>query len=71
MEDPVEKDEREMMMDMKMKHATGEKYQDYLTVSSNDRVNISEEMSKTGIWMQVRRDSLPIIEGYNNSSQPK
>lgn len=67
----MDKDEREIMMDMKMKHTMGEKFMDYLTVPSNDRVNISEEMSKTGIWMQVRRDSQPIIEGYNNSSQPK
>jgi len=68
-----DRDEREILMDMKMKNLTGDKYHgDYLSVPATDRVNISEEMGKTGIWMQVRRDSMPVIEGYNNSSsQPK
>ncbi|XP_045178526.2 electrogenic sodium bicarbonate cotransporter 1-like isoform X5 [Mercenaria mercenaria] len=72
-DDELEKDEREVMMDMKMKHTMGDKFGGYMAVPNNDRVNISEEMSKTGIWMQVRRDSVPVLEGMNNSSsqQPK
>jgi len=64
-----EKDDREVMMDMKMKQVMGEKYAGYQPVPSGDRVNISEEMGKTGIWMQVRRDSQPVLEGLNNGSQ--
>ncbi|XP_053386027.1 electrogenic sodium bicarbonate cotransporter 1-like isoform X1 [Mercenaria mercenaria] len=67
-DDELEKDEREVMMDMKMKHTMGDKFGGYMAVPNNDRVNISEEMSKTGIWMQVRRDSVPVLEGMNNSS---
>jgi hypothetical protein len=67
----MEIDEREKMMDLKMKHTMGDKFGGYMAVPNSDRVNISEEMSKTGIWMQVRRDSLPVLEGVNNSSQPK
>lgn len=71
-DDDLEKDEREVMMDMKMKHTMGDKFGGYMAVPNSDRVNISEEMSKTGIWMQVRRDSVPVLEGLNNSSsQPK
>ncbi|KAL4217260.1 Sodium bicarbonate cotransporter 3 [Mactra antiquata] len=72
MDDDMDKDEREVMMDMKMKHTMGAKFSDYVAVPNSDRVNITEEMSKTGIWMQVRRDSIPVItDGLNNSSQPK
>ena len=46
------------MMDLKMQHNQGEKY-GYYPVPSSDRVNISEEMAKSGIWLQVRRDSVP------------
>ena len=50
------------MMDLKMQHAAqGEKY-GYFPVPNSDRVNISEEVAKTGIWMQVRRDSLPVLD---------
>ncbi|XP_060556502.1 electrogenic sodium bicarbonate cotransporter 1-like isoform X2 [Ruditapes philippinarum] len=69
-DDEMEIDEREKMMDLKMKHTMGDKFGGYMAVPNSDRVNISEEMSKTGIWMQVRRDSLPVLEGVNNSSQP-
>ncbi|XP_052812652.1 electrogenic sodium bicarbonate cotransporter 1-like [Mya arenaria] len=70
--DDDDRDEREILMDMKMKHTSGDKFQgDYLSVPANDRVNITEEMGKTGIWMQVRRDSMPVIDGYNNAPTPK
>lgn len=69
-----EKDERERMMDMKMQHTQGEKY-GYFPIPSSDRVNISEEMAKSGIWLQVRRDSVPMgLSGLdsqlNGSSSP-
>ena len=46
------------MIDMKMQNQQGEKY-GYFPIPSSDRVNISEEMAKSGIWLQVRRDSIP------------
>ncbi|KAH3747855.1 hypothetical protein DPMN_182287 [Dreissena polymorpha] len=69
-QDYMYNDDNDVTVDAKTKHTMGNKYADYIAVPSSDRVNMSEEMSKTGIWMQVRRDSLPVLEGYNNS-QPK
>ena len=53
------------MMDLKMKHAQGEKY-GYFPVPNSDRVNISEEVNRTGIWLQVRRDSVPAFDTHSN-----
>lgn len=33
----------------------------------DDRVNITEEVNKTSIWLQVRRDSVPVIENGTNA----
>ena len=66
--DDNEKDEREIMMDMKMKHTLGEKY-GYQPIPNTDRVNISDEVNRTGIWLQVRRDSVPVLENMNGSNK--
>nr|QTE04366.1 electrogenic Na+-HCO3- cotransporter 1 [Tridacna squamosa] len=66
--DDSEKDEREIMMDMKMKHTLGEKY-GYQPIPNTDRVNISDEVNRTGIWLQVRRDSVPVLENMNGSNK--
>ena len=67
MGDDDEKDERERMMDLKMQQNLGGEKYGYFPVPSSDRVNISEEMAKSGIWLQVRRDSVPIgLGGLEN-----
>ncbi|KAL3854846.1 hypothetical protein ACJMK2_014085 [Sinanodonta woodiana] len=43
----------------------GEKFQ-HIRVPNNDRVNISEEVNKTSLWLQVHRDSAPLIENGSN-----
>lgn len=35
---------------------------------AQDRVNITEEVNKTGIWLQVRRDSMPVIRDPDQSN---
>ena len=69
-DDDMAKDEREIMMDLKMQHAQGEKY-GYFPVPSSDRVNISEEVNRTGIWLQVRRDSVPAFDTNGTPSPQK
>lgn len=53
-------DEKQRLDELKQIYGQGEKYSGK-TPFASDRVNITEEVNKTGIWLQVRRDSMPVI----------
>lgn len=53
-------DERYRLQELKDTYGKGEKFGGR-TPFASDRVNITEEVNKTGIWLQVRRDSMPVI----------
>lgn len=53
-------DEKRRLDELKQIYDQGEKYSGK-TPFASDRVNITEEVNKSGIWLQVRRDSMPVI----------
>ncbi|KAK3083416.1 hypothetical protein FSP39_022102 [Pinctada imbricata] len=54
----IAKEDAEKAKDAEKQELLGEDYKKNSKISFDDRVNISEEMSKTGLWMAVRRESL-------------
>lgn len=63
-------EEYDRLMEIKVQHERmGEKYGQRVTRRASldtDRVNISEEMTRTGIWMQLRNNK-PEMEESNRS----
>lgn len=53
----LEPEEYEKLMEVKIQHEKqAEKYGGHLSNFDLDRVNISEEVNKTAIWLQVIKD---------------
>lgn len=53
----LEPDEQEQLMQIKVQHEKqAEKYGGKMSICDLDRVNISEEVNKTSIWLQVIKD---------------
>ncbi|CAC5394186.1 Anion exchange protein 3,Anion exchange protein 4,Anion exchange protein 2,Sodium bicarbonate cotransporter 3,Sodium-driven chloride bicarbonate exchanger,Electroneutral sodium bicarbonate exchanger 1,Band 3 anion transport protein,Electrogenic sodium bicarbonate cotransporter 1,Electrogenic sodium bicarbonate cotransporter 4 [Mytilus coruscus] len=60
-------DEKRRLNEMKAIYGQGDKFSGK-TPFAQDRVNITEEVNKTGIWLQVRRDSMPVIRDPDQSN---
>ncbi|KAL5005943.1 hypothetical protein ScPMuIL_017101 [Solemya velum] len=53
-------EENVKLAELKLQHEKMEKYGN--NAPDIDRLNISEEVNRTAIWLQVRRDSMPMLE---------
>ena len=59
--------EKRRLQELKRAYDQGDKF-GIRAPPSQDRVNITEEVNKTGIWLQVRRDSMPVIRDPDQSN---
>lgn len=59
-------EENVKLAELKLQHERMEKYGN--NTPDIDRLNISEEVNRTAIWLQVRRDSMPMLDNGISST---
>ncbi|CAI9721662.1 electroneutral sodium bicarbonate exchanger 1-like isoform X1 [Octopus vulgaris] len=70
----LSRDENEKLMEVRIQHEKpSEKFASHLSSNDLDRVNISEEVNKTAIWLQVRneKENAPLNSKSSGSSRRK